>query len=77
MIEKRIALLAAGAAAVALALSGCGERPQVINYKQGKYQGKPDTPAFTNAPYNGNKQQWDNAIDTRTQSQNEYVRLRD
>jgi hypothetical protein len=64
-------------AAVALTLAGCGERPQVINYKQGTYQGKPDTPAYTNAPYNGNKQQWDSAIDTRAQYQNEYTRLRD
>ena len=69
--------LALGAAVLALALAGCGERPQVVNYKQGKYQGKPDTPAFANAPFNGNKQQWDNAIDTRAQEQNEYVRLRD
>ena len=65
------------AAVVAFALAGCGERPQVINYKQGKYQGKPDTPAFDNAPFNGNKQQWENAIDTRARAQNEYVRLRD
>ena len=64
-------------AAVALALAGCGERPQVINYKQGKYQGKPDTPAYANAPFNGNRQQYENAINTRTQNQNEYVRLRD
>lgn len=77
MIDKRTALLAAGAAAIALTLAGCGERPQVINYKQGKYQGKPDTPAFNNAPFNGNKQQWENEIDDRTQKQNEYVRLRD
>ena len=77
MTSMRSALLAVGAVALALALAGCGERPQVINYKQGKYQGKPDTPAFANAPFNGNKQQWDNAIDTRTQEQNEYVRLRD
>ena len=76
MRASRLSLLAA-AAAVALALAGCGERPQVINYKQGKYQGKPDTPAYANAPFNGNRQQWDNAIDTRTQNQNEYVRLRD
>jgi hypothetical protein len=73
----RNAWLAAVAVAVALVLAGCGERPQVINYKQGKYQGKPDTPAFSNAPFNGNKQQWENEIDTRTQAQNEYVRLRD
>jgi hypothetical protein len=70
-------MVAAIAAASALALAGCGERPQVINYKQGAYQGKPDTPAYKGAPFNGNKQQWDNAIDTRAQEQNEYVRLRD
>jgi hypothetical protein len=64
-------------AAVAAVLAGCGERPQVINYKQGTYQGKPDTPAYKNAPFNGNKQQWDNAIETRMQNQNEYARLRD
>ena len=74
MTHVRIAWLAAVAA---LIMAGCGERPQVINYKQGKYQGKPDTPAYASAPYNGNKQQWDNAIDTRAQHQNEYVRLRD
>jgi hypothetical protein len=28
-------------------------------------------------PFNGNKQQWENEIDTRAQAQNEYVRLRD
>ena len=77
MTSMRSAWLAAGAVALALALAGCGERPQVINYKQGKYQGKPDTPAFDNAPFNGNKQQWENAIDTRAHAQNEYVRLRD
>ena len=77
MIGMRDASLVIGAVVLTLALAGCGERPQVINYKQGKYQGKPDTPTFANAPFNGNKQQWDNAIDTRTQDQNEYVRLRD
>ncbi|HSU44758.1 MAG TPA: hypothetical protein VLN42_11130 [Casimicrobiaceae bacterium] len=77
MISVRNVSLAVGAVVMALALAGCGERPQVINYKQGKYQGKPDTPAFANAPFNGNKQQWENEVDTRAQSQNEYVRLRD
>ena len=77
MTNMRGAWLAVPAIAAALVLAGCGERPQVINYKQGKYQGKPDTPAFSNAPFNGNKQQWENEIDTRTQEQNEYVRLRD
>jgi hypothetical protein len=77
MIGPRTAWIALGVAAIALVLAGCGERPQVVNYKQGKYQGKPDTPAYSNAPFNGNKQQWDNAIDTRMQAQNEYARLRD
>jgi len=75
MIATRIALTIVSVAT--LALAGCGERPQVINYKQGTYQGKPDTPAYQSAPFNGNKQQWDNAIETRMQSQNEYTRLHD
>jgi len=63
-----LALLAGGA----LALAGCGERPQVVNYKQGSYQGKPDTPPYSNAPFNGNEQQWDTAIRARNMAQNEY-----
>jgi hypothetical protein len=63
--------------AVALSLAACGERPQVINYKQGKYSGKPDSPPYASAPYNGNKEQWENAVNNRAQAQNEYVRLRD
>lgn len=63
------------AGALALALAGCGERPQVVNYKQGSYQGKPDTQPWSNAPFNGNQQQWDNAIRTRNQAQNEYKRI--
>ena len=61
----------------ALALAACGERPQVVNYKQGTYQGKPDTPPFAAAPFNGNEQQWDNAIRTRNLAQNEYKRIGD
>ena len=77
MIAVRTACIALAALALALALAGCGERPQVINYKQGHYQGKPDTPAYSNPPFNGNQQQWEHEIDTRNQAQNEYVRLRD
>jgi len=70
-------LVVVAASAAGLALAGFGERPQVVNYKQGKYQGKPDTPPYAAAPFNGNKQQWESAVDTRAQAQNEYVRLRD
>ena len=59
-------------AGAALVLGGCGERPQVVKYKQGTYQGKPDTPPYANAPFNGNEQQWDTAIRARNMAQNEY-----
>lgn len=72
----RVAVVAVVAASV-LALAACGERPQVVNYKQGSYQGKPDTPPFANAPFNGNEQQWDSAMRTRAQAQNEYKRIGD
>lgn len=74
---KRAAFVLVMAAGSALVLAACGERPQVVNYKQGTYQGKPDTPPYASAPFNGNQQQWDNAIRTRTQAQNEYKRIGD
>lgn len=73
---RSIAVLALAGAFV-LGLAACGERPQVVAYKQGTYQGKPDTPPYSNAPFNGNQQQWDNAIRTRAQTQNEYKRIGD
>ena len=73
MNRRAILVLAAGVGAFALA--GCGERPQVIEYKQGKYQGKPDAPPYETAPFNGNKAEWERAVKTRNQSQNEYKRI--
>ncbi len=70
----QIAALAVGATMV-LILAGCGERPQVIDYKQGKYQGKPDAPPYAAAPFNGNKDEWERDIRARTQNQNEYKRI--
>ncbi|MBU6484437.1 MAG: hypothetical protein KGJ99_03220 [Betaproteobacteria bacterium] len=63
------------AAVAAIALAGCGERPQVISYKQGTYQGKPDTPPWSGAEWGGNKQKWENAIHQRNQAQNDYKRI--
>lgn len=63
------------AAVAASTLAGCGERPQVVVYKQGTYQGKPDTPPWSGAEWGGNKQQWENAIHQRNQAQNEYKRM--
>jgi hypothetical protein len=61
-------------AMLALSLSGCGEKEQVIVYKQGKYQGKPDSKPWENDQFKGNQVQWETAIKTRNQSQNEYTR---
>jgi len=68
------AAIACGAMA-ALMIAGCGERPQVIEYKQGKYQGKPDEPPYAAAPFNGDQAKWEREIRNRTQSQNEYRRI--
>jgi hypothetical protein len=58
-----------------LAIAACGERPQVVNYKQGTYQGKPDTPAYQSTPWNGDKAAWERELATRAQTQNEYKRI--
>ena len=60
--------------ALVLGLAACGERPQVIQYKQGKYQGKPDQPAWDSAKFNGDRTAWELAIKQRNQNQNEYRR---
>jgi len=60
------------ACATGFALAACGERPQVVNYKQGTYQGKPDTPPYANAPYDNKKEDWERSIHARQQAQSEY-----
>jgi len=62
------------AAVVALGLAGCGEQPQVVQYKQGKYQGKPDAKPWDSPEFGGKQADWERAIITRTQYQNEYAR---
>jgi hypothetical protein len=77
-------LLLAGAALL-VALGACGEREQVVVYKQGKYQGKPDTKPWENDPgaslyttskwSKGDKTSWETAVRTRNLGQNEYTRV--
>ena len=59
-----------------LLLAGCGERPQVVHYKQGSYSGKLDTPPYQRAPFNGDKTKWEHALEARAQNQNEYKRFK-
>jgi hypothetical protein len=77
----RWVMLAAAALAM-VALAGCGERQQVVVYKQGKYQGKPDTLPWDNAPLSygpqwtkGSEKSWQDELKVRAQGQNEYVRI--
>ncbi len=72
-MRRAIAVLAEAIAAGALA--GCGERPNVTVYKQGKYQGKPDNVPWASAPFNNNQVEWEKAIKARNNGQNEYVRI--
>ena len=74
MIGRTVTVFAC--VAFAAAVAGCCERPQVVDYKQGKYQGKPDQQAYDTAPWNGNKRDWELALANRNQSQNEYKRIR-
>ncbi len=75
MIATRTLWMATVVAFAGAIVAGCGERPQVISYKQGTYQGKPDTPAYSSAQFNGNRQQWEDEMRTRNQAQNEYKRI--
>lgn len=69
----------------ALFVAGCGESSQVTVYKQGKYQGKPDTQPWTNAPpaaelrgsawNKGDRGSWETAINQRAMGQNEDNRI--
>ena len=70
----RVAALAAAMVAAA-ALAGCGEKPTVTVYKQGKYQGKPDNVPWQGSPFNNNHVEWEKAIKARNNAQNEYLRV--
>jgi major membrane immunogen (membrane-anchored lipoprotein) len=58
-----------------LLVAGCGEKQSVIVYKQGQYQGKPDTQPWDNAAFKNDHAAWEKAIKARNGSQNEYARI--
>ena len=59
----------------ALGLAGCGEQPQEMAQRTGKYQGKPDTAPWDSPEFGGKQAEWERAIQARTQGQNEYSRI--
>lgn len=72
MIARGFLMLAA---ILVLGLAGCSDRERTVVYKQGVYQGKKDTPAWSNAPFGGDKAKWENGIRTRNQNQDENRRI--
>jgi hypothetical protein len=74
-MRPRTVVFTALAAACAVALGACGEKPQVTIYKQGKYQGKPDNVPWQSAPFNNNEAEWQKTIKARSNAQNEYLRI--
>lgn len=66
-------------------LAACGEQEQVVVYKQGKYQGKPDARSWDNEPLGaqfrgstwtkGNRDSWEQAIKSRQLAQHEHKRI--
>ena len=84
-LALRIALILAAVLAAVTTLSACGEKEQVVVYKQGKYQGKPDNRSWENdAPVaelrggkwtKGDRTSWEEALKQRQLTQNEYQRI--
>jgi len=81
----RVAFLLAAVLAAVTALSACGEKEQVVVYKQGKYQGKPDNRSWDNeSPVaelrggkwtKGDRSSWEESIKQRQLAQHEYQRI--
>jgi hypothetical protein len=81
----RLLLTVASAALLAVGASACGEKSQVVVYKQGKYQGKPDGRPWDNdSPVaelrggkwtKGNQASWEEQIKNRQLAQHEHRRI--
>jgi hypothetical protein len=70
-MTARTLVLALALGGVATLIAGC-ERPVV--YKQGQYQGKPDSKPWDNDLFKGNQVEWEKAVKARNQGQDEYSR---
>ena len=68
----RARISACAAAVMLCSIAGCGDKPVI--YKQGQYQGKPDSQPWDNAQFKGNQVEWEKAIKARNDNQNEYLR---
>ena len=85
MTRARRLIIAGVAVLFAAGLGACGERDQVTVYKQGKYQGKPDSRSWENEPLpqefrggswkKGDRTSWEEQIKNRQLAQHEHRRI--
>ena len=71
-MTARNLVAAAALGVLVLLVAGCGDKPVV--YKQGQYQGKPDSKPWDNAQFKGDQVEWEKALKARNQGQDEYSR---
>jgi hypothetical protein len=72
MPAKMLGMLAA-ALVCAAALSACEDK-QVTRYEPGKYSGAPVKAPWDSPHFSGNQKEWEAALQTRAQYQNDYKR---
>jgi hypothetical protein len=70
-VSNAIILFAASLAVVFQ--TGCSEPSQGLEYRDGRYAGKPDTPNWQGDAFDG-KRNWEKEIKRRTKLQSEYTR---
>ena len=70
---RRLALAAVMTSLLAT-VAGCGESETVTVYKQGQYQGKPDSRPWDNDQFKNDRTGWEKTIKARNGNQNEYAR---
>jgi hypothetical protein len=78
-------LLAIAVLGLTVGLASCGEPEQVVVYKQGKYQGKPDGLPWNSEPpvvelrggkwTKGDRNSWEEQIKQRQLAQHEHKRI--
>ena len=59
----------------AVGLSACGEKKVTSYNEPGKYSGAPVAQPWDSPQYGGKKAEWEAALQTRTQNQNDYARM--
>ncbi len=58
----------------AIGLASCGEAPQDVAHKSGKYAGKTDAKPYEEGPNKATREEWERSLRARADNQNEYKR---